>query len=438
MKSIRRSLVTMLVAAFTLVSFLAALNGYRASMDKAENLLDAQLQYSAEILVSLGPRQGAPHVLDSGAEAFVFQIWDGDRPLLRSAAAPEAPITAFVEGYRYANFSGYRWRTLTVPMIEGRWGMVAERADVRHMLAESVVLESVIPLLGWLPVAALLIWILVGWGLAPLRELSLQINRKASDDLAPLEYIDPPAELAQVIASTNGLLLRLTAALQREKHFASHAAHELRTPISALKIHLHNLESEVPEGSSALEHANEGIERMRHLVEQLLDLARTQPELIKANFQAIDLHTVAQRVTAECWPAFEQRGQSVSLHGEDAVMQGDEAMLAVLLRNLLDNARKYTPVGGEISVFAGCRDGVPTLEVADTGPGIPPAERQHVFERFYRVTAQVREGVSGAGLGLAITQHIVQLHGAQVQLTDSHLGSGLAVVVRFPNAMGTR
>ncbi|MDP4788875.1 MAG: ATP-binding protein, partial [Haliea sp.] len=123
---------------------------------------------------------------------------------------------------------------------------------------------------------------------------------------------------------------------------------------------------------------------------------------------------------------------------EDAVMQGDEAMLAVLLRTLLDNARKYTPVGGEISVFAGCRDGVPTLEVADTGPGIPPAERQHVFERFYRVTAQVREGVSGAGLGLAITQHIVQLHGAQVQLTDSHLGSGLAVVVRFPNAMGTR
>ena len=435
MKSIRRSLVTMLIAAFTLVSFVAALNGYRASMDKAEALLDAQLQYSAEILVGLGASESSGQTLGGGVEGFVFQIWDGEHPVLRSAAAPESPITAFEEGYRYANFGGFRWRTLTVSMGGRRWGMVAERADVRHTLAESVVLESVIPLLLWLPVAALLIWVLVGWGLAPLRELSAQINRKASDDLAPLDYADPPAELQQVISSTNGLLLRLAAALQREKHFASHAAHELRTPISALKIHLHNLESEVPAGSSALQHANEGIERMHHLVEQLLDLARTQPELITANFHAIDLHTLAQRVTAELWPAFEARQQSLSLQGEPATMQGDETMLAILIRNLLDNARKYTPAGGEITVFAGYRDGTPTLEVADSGPGIPSSERQRVFERFYRVGARAGEDISGAGLGLAITQHIVQLHSAQVQLADSPLGSGLAVVVRFPSTV---
>ncbi|MDO8860834.1 ATP-binding protein [Haliea sp. E1-2-M8] len=430
MKSIRTSLVVMLVAAFTLVSFVAALNGYRASMDKAEILLDAQLRYASDILTSIGPGYSTEADSVNGAEGFVFQVWDGDSLLLRSASAPTRPLTAFEDGYRYVNFGGYRWRTLTVASGEQRWSMVAERADVRYLLAESVVLESVTPLLLWLPVAALLIWVLVGWGLAPLRDLSRQINRKASDDLAPLQYTEPPAELRQVIESTNGLLLRLAAALQREKHFASHAAHELRTPISALKIHLHNLEGELGP-SSALTHANAGVQRMQHLVEQLLDLARTQPELIKANFHTMDLHLLAQRVTADSWPEFEVRGQSLSLTGESVLMQGDEAMLEVLLRNLLDNARKYTPSGGEVAVFAGRRASSVVLEVADSGPGIPRDERERVFERFYRVGERRQGGVTGAGLGLAIVQHIVQLHGARISLGDSALGSGLAVTVEF-------
>lgn len=431
MKSIRTSLVTMLVAAFTLVSFVAALNGYRASMDKAEILLDAQLRYASDILASVGPGYGARADSVHGAEGFVFQVWDGDTLLLRSASAPMDPLTPFVTGYRYVNFGGYRWRTLTVASGEQRWSMVAERADVRHLLAESVVLESVTPLLLWLPVAALLIWVLVGWGLAPLRDLSRQINLKASDDLAPLQQTEPPAELQQVIESTNGLLLRLAAALQREKHFASHAAHELRTPISALKIHLHNLEGEIGGGNSALVHANAGVQRMQHLVEQLLDLARTQPELIKANFHSMDLHALAQRVTADSWPEFEAREQSLSLTGEAVLMQGDEAMLEILLRNLLDNARKYTPAGGEIAVFAGRRNGKIVLEVADSGPGVPQGERERVFERFYRVGERMQSGIAGAGLGLAIVQHIVQLHAAHISLADSPLGSGLAVIVEF-------
>jgi two-component system, OmpR family, sensor histidine kinase QseC len=431
MKSIRTSLVTMLVAAFTLVSFVAALNGYRASMDRAEVLLDAQLRYASDILVSVGSGSGDIPARVNDTEGFVFQVWDGDTLLLRSASAPVDPLTSFVDGYRYANFGGYRWRTLTLASGEQRWSMVAERADLRYILAESVVLESVTPLLLWLPVAALLIWVLVGWGLAPLRDLSRQINLKASDDLAPLQYADPPGELRQVIESTNGLLLRLAAALQREKHFASHAAHELRTPISALKIHLHNLEGEIGPGSSALDHVNAGVERMQHLVEQLLDLARTQPELIKANFHTMDLHALAQWVTADCWPEFEARGQSLSLAGEPVLMQGDEAMLEILLRNLLDNAGKYTPPGGEITVFAGRRQGKVVLEVADSGPGIPPLERGRVFERFYRVGEQMQGGVSGAGLGLAIVRHIVQLHGAGISLVDSPFATGLAVIVEF-------
>lgn len=430
MRSIRTSLVIMLIAAFTLVSFLAALNGYRASMAQAEELLDAQLRYASDILVSVAPTNSGSPVGNSPGEGFVFQVWINNDLQFHSAGAPLTPVTRFERGYRYANFGGYRWRTLTVPVNERHWVMVAERADVRHTLAESVVLESILPLLLWLPVAALLIWVLVGWGLRPLRDLSRQINHKASDDLAPLNYPQPPAELRQVIDSTNGLLLRLAAALQREKHFASHAAHELRTPISALKIHLHNLAGELPPDNSALLHAIAGVERMQHLVEQLLDLARTQPELIKASFRTMDLHVLAQRVTADYWPAFEQRQQSLSLTGETAVMEGDEMMLEILLRNLLDNACKYTPPGGEIRVFAGLRDAVVCLQVVDSGIGIPANEREQVFERFYR-SGQGYSGISGAGVGLAIVQHIVQLHGADICLEDSPFASGLAVTVVF-------
>jgi two-component system sensor histidine kinase QseC len=300
------------------------------------------------------------------------------------------------------------------------------------MLAEKVALESVLPLLLWLPVSALLVWVLVGWGLRPLRDLSRQINLKRSDDLNPLDYEDPPAELVQLINSTNSLMARLAASFEREKHFASHAAHELRTPLSVLKVHLHNLARDLPEGHPGIAHANTGVERMHHLVEQILDLNRTNPDIIEANFGEIDLHRLAQRITASAWPAFAERDQALSLEGEPVTLSGDEVMLETLLQNLLDNAGKYTPAGGEIEVLVGRVDHVARLRVADSGPGIPEAEREKVFERFYRGQDSSGEAVLGSGLGLAIVQHIVQLHGAQITLDASRFASGLAVTVDFP------
>lgn len=435
MTSIRRTLVVMLVAAFTLVSFLAALNGYRASMARAEQLLDTQLHYAMEILQASEPAPSAGEAGSTGSGEIVFQVWEAGRLQAHSPGAPTSPVAAFTAGLDYNNFSGFRWRTLTGQDQRGRWLMVGERADLRHLIAEQVVLEAVVPLLLWLPVAAGLIWVVVGWGLAPLRQLSEAINRKASDDLSPLGISTPPAELAPVLAATNALLLRLAGALQREQQFAAHAAHELRTPISVLKVHLHNLEQELPAGSESLRHANAGVERMQHLVEQILDLGRTQPDLIQANFQRLDLHALARQVTADLWPAFAGRQQALSVSGQPVHILGDPAMLDILLRNLLDNAGKYTPRGGEVQVLVEPDgQGGAQLVVADSGCGVPAAERGRVLERFYRSAGQEGAASTGAGLGLTIVQHITRLHRARLVLTEGLDGRGLGVTVAFPPA----
>jgi len=428
MRSIRAYLVTMLVAAFSLVSFIAALNGYLSSMREAEKLLDTQLAHANDILRMADDGRDAAHGLAERRGEFAFQVWRQGVLVLASSVAPETAIGDFADGYRYANFSGYRWRTYTRLGTDDAVYIVAERADLRHLVAEKVVLESVLPLLLWLPVSALLVWLVVGWGLRPLRDLSDQINQRRSDDLTPVKLASPPRELQQLIASTNSLLSRLAAAFEREKHFAAHAAHELRTPLSVLKVHLHNLAQELPAQSDALAHANAGVARMHHLVEQILDLSRTNPELIKAQFTDLDLHSLAQRVTAAAWPAFSAREQNLYLEGEPVMMRGDAALLETLLNNLLDNAGKYCPQGAEVRVSVLAQDGTAILAVDDSGPGISAEERESVFQRFYRVGGSSEVG---SGLGLAIVEHIARVHGAHIGLGDSDMG-GLGVRIEFP------
>ena len=184
MNSIRVTLVVMLVAAFSLTSFLAALNGYRASMAEAERLLDKQLRYASNILLAMDvPDKQTVTNLDGDAAEFVFQVWQGGVLQLRSVEAPAEPIVDLSEGFRYSNFGGYRWRSFTRQSPDGLVYVVAERADLRHILAERVVLESVLPLVLWLPVSAILVWVLVGWGLCALRALGQQIQSRRPGDV---------------------------------------------------------------------------------------------------------------------------------------------------------------------------------------------------------------------------------------------------------------
>jgi len=437
MKSIRTFLVIVLLATMTLIIFIAALRGYRSSMQQTELLFDRQLQDIADLLDEF-PEVTTATIKAPGNKTsestIAFQIWGNGKLLQRSNNAPETPIIPFEPGYQENNFNGHRWRSMARQGSRvDHWIIVAERADVRSRIAEDVILGAVTPIILGLPVAGFLIWVIVGYGMRPLNRLADELSTKASDDLTPLHTDQTPAELTQVIHSTNDLLKRLAASFDREQRFAADAAHELRTPISVLKVHLHNLAHELPPNNPNITRLKDGIERMNHLVEQILALHSTAPDQYMAKFAPLDFHTLAREVISQLYPQFAARHQQIELAGSSSHMTGDRFTLERLLHNLLSNAGKYTPDYGKILVTAEPGTHGIILKVEDSGPGIAPDEYERVFERFHRTGGDRHASTQpGCGLGLAIVQHIVELHNASITLGQSSIENGLSVLVEFP------
>jgi two-component system, OmpR family, sensor histidine kinase QseC len=437
MKSIRTYLVIVLLATMTLITFIATLRGYRSSMEQTALLFDGQLHDIAELLdESSVANPDSPNIPEDGStdNAIAFQIWEGTELRQRSLNAPVAPISAFEPGYHDENFSGYRWRTLTTYSSNtDRWILVAERIDLRFLLAEGIILEAVMPIIFGLPLAGFFIWVIVGYGMKPLNRLAGELSSKASDDLAPLSDDQPAAELAEVIHSTNDLLGRLAASFERERRFAADAAHELRTPISVLKIQLHNLAHELPTDNPGVASLKDGIERMNHLVEQILALYRTTPDQFMAKFTRLDLHALAREVLRQKYNEFESKNQQIELVGGSSDIIGDRFAIETMLQNLLSNAAKYTPDDGQVLVTVEANSHGTALIVEDSGPGIAPDEYARVFERFYRGGGDRHaSNEPGCGLGLAIVKHIAELHDARITLDSSSIKNGLAVRVDFP------
>jgi len=440
-KSIRIYLLIALLSTITLVNFVSALHGYRASMEEAQRLFDRQLADAAGLLATIPPPAQTPLVTEQTGQ-MVFQVWSSAGELLmRSSNAPAQPIDALEEGYEDVNFSGRRWRVYSHFNRErSYWTQVAEPVDLRFRLADKVIMESVIPILLGLPIAGLLIWIVVGHGLKSLRLLAGALREKRADDLSPLPRADVPEELLPVVSSTNALLARLEASFDRERRFSADAAHELRTPISAIQVHAHNLESEIrqqrlEQPPASLSKLERSIARMAHLVEQMLNLYRTTPEHYPAQFEPLDLHELARGAIADQYAEFSGRGQSIELTGGAAPLEGDRFALTTLLKNLLNNASKYTPENGRIEVSTRAEGDEVLLRVEDSGPGIDEEEYTRVFGRFYRVGGDRHAAaVTGSGLGLSIVQHIALLHRAKIVLGRSKFGSGLSVEVVLPVA----
>ncbi len=437
MKSIRLFLLLSLLATITLVNFVALLHGYQSSMEKAQSLFDSRLESTARLIASANSEQGIQQgIAEQQTPYTYFQIWDsgGKQLLTRSRNAPEFVTGELSEGFHEVNFDSYRWRNFVYrDQHLNRWIVVAERIDIRYSLAEEVVLESLLPIVIAIPVAALIIWLAVGIGLKPLRQFADQVRAKRADDLSPIQLERVPYELMTVVSNTNALLGRLDDAFDREQRFASDAAHELRTPISVLKVHLHNLKQRLGEGDEDIALLRAGIERMGHLIEQILALYRTSPDQASARFERLNLYKLAQNVIAGDFVIFENKQQTISLEGKSAFIAGNRFALETMLQNLLSNANKYTPDGGEIRVTVQALEKTVELKVEDSGPGIPADEYPRVFERFYRVHGDRHDsGELGCGLGLTIVSHIVELHHGQIQLGPSSLGQGLAVTIELP------
>ena len=432
MNSIRIFLVSTILALVTLFVFVSALRGYESSMLQAEQLFDSHLKVTARLIARIhADNQSSPVNLD---ENIAFQVWRDGQLIARSSNAPVVAIAKQQPGFGYYNFAGYRWRTLSY-FNDNQWVMAAERSDIRFSLAENVVTKSLLPTLIGLPVLGLLIWLIVTRGMRPLRNLARELSGKQADDLRPLSTVLPKQELAQIIASTNGLLQRLESSLQREKQFASDAAHELRTPISSLKIQLHNMAQDLTEHPQEIAQITQTANQLEHVVEQILALYRSSPDHYNAQFVPLDLSALTQNIIAEEYGSIERKGQSIEFHGDRQLILGDRFSLSTLIHNLLGNANKYTPAGGQILVSVS-RDGdAVVLRVEDSGPGIAEDQYQRVFQRFYRVGGDRHQsGEPGCGLGLAIVKRVADLYQASIDVGPSTFASGCAFTLRFKAA----
>lgn len=439
MRSIRTYLLLTLLATIMAVTFLSLLLGYRSSVAKTDALFDERLKNLAAIVVHAN-HDMTPRIekTQSFKPSVFFQIWSFDGVLIaRSSNAPEYKLykSQLAEGFHDSNYADFRWRTYILKdVLFKRWVVTGERIDLRYEIADNIVLSAIKPTIMAIPLAAIIIWLTVGFGLKPLRELTKQLGNKKADDLSAISIKQQPKELEQLHITTNDLLQRLNAAFVREQQFSADAAHELRTPISTLKVQLHNLMSTKELSDDDLIPFKEGVERMGHVVEQILSLYKHSPDQAAQQMERLNLTTIAKAVIANEYMRFEAKQQKISLNGNAVCfIKGNEFALRSLLQNLILNANKYTQVKGVVSVNIQSKENVVELCVEDSGPGIPEEDQERVFERFYRVSGDRHaSGILGCGLGLAIVKHISIVHGATVRLALSPELGGLKVTVEFP------
>jgi two-component system sensor histidine kinase QseC len=432
--SIRRYLILVIISLLILVVFSAAIHGYRKSISEAGAVLDESLINMAQTLIAFDSDET---LIKGGSDNFAFQIFqqkptdnNTNQLIYHSANTPKQAISAFVVGFHDANFSQQRWRIVSVNHQQ-RWVFVAHPVNSRMLIADNMILSAMTPLILIMPPLALLIFIIISKGLAPLNNLKKALMKKKSEDLSSIALENVPAEISPIIDTLNTLLTSLEASIHRERRFTGDVAHELRTPISILRINLHNLYAEQGEHSETFKEFSAGIDRLAHVVEQILMLNRVNPKVYRKAFKAINITDTAQKVISELYVKVDEKSQNIALEAEPISFYADQAALEILLQNIISNAIKYTPEHGVIHIEINTTQHDVILVVEDSGQGIPPERLSQVFDRFYRLPREEHTQVIGCGLGLAIVQQIVDFHQGHIELSTSALG-GLKVSIRFP------
>ena len=374
-----------------------------------------------------------------------FQVWHQGQLVLRSSGAPAQPMGPdgqhFAQGFNTISFEGELWRVFTTRGAEQDVQVyVAEQVDSRAAIGRAVLRSVFWPAAMALPLWGFGLWWVIRRALAPLRDLSTNLESRAPSALQAVELSpDAPQEMRPMVDALNGLLGRIASLMEAERRFTADAAHELRTPIAAIRA-----QAQVAMGATddaprrhALLATLEGCDRATHLVTQLLTLSRLEAAG-KAGLQPLDLAQVAQRVLAQAAPQALAKSQQLSLQvgeacDDDAPLQpvpvnGLEALLEVLLRNVVDNAIRYAPAGAQVQVQLQPVPGGAVVRVEDSGPGMSDADIARLGERFFRVLGTEQ---SGSGLGWSIVRRIAALHRAEVAVERSPSLGGLAVTVRL-------
>jgi len=437
LKSIRLRLLLALLAMLMVAAAVMGAITYRSVLSETEALFDYQLRQMALSLRDQG--EIATEQMNALADEqfdFVVQIWSVDgRRIYATRDHPDLPtrvLLGLATVQAGTDGAGPAWRTFSVA-TGSRVIQVAQPAQIRKRLAAGAALRSVAPLLLLAPVMALAMGWIAALTLRPLRRVAGQLRERGEQLLEPLPQHGLPDEVAPLVGALNALLQRLGHSLDTQRAFVSDAAHELRSPLTALKLQLELLKRAPDDAQrqQAIDALSHGIDRSARLVEQLLTLARTEPGAAPAATERVDLAEVVRQALVDTAAFALSRGADFELFADEPVfVQGDRNALSVLARNLADNAVRYSPPGSRIELRVAIEEGAATLQVDDAGPGIPPGDRERVFDRFYRRTEHEE---SGTGLGLAIVRGVAQQHGASVTLGDSPLG-GLRATVRFEAA----
>ena len=312
--------------------------------------------------------------------------------------------------------------------------VVGETLNKRRTLANEILLGMLLPELLLVGLIGLLIWHGVARGLRPMAHLQAEISSRSHRDLSPLPVQNAPGELRALVGAMNGLLSRLSAALAAQQRFIADAAHQLRTPLAGLRTQteLALRQDDSEEVRRSLRQIDTATARTTHLVNQLLSLARAEPGANRLYApQRLDLAELARAATAEGVPRAIERNIDLGFDASatPAAIAGNALLLQEMVGNLLDNAIRYTASGGQVTVSVKPQGPAFVLSIEDNGPGIPPAERERVFERFHRLLGN---GTDGCGLGLAIVREIALGHGATVALEPGVSGKGTRITVEFP------
>ena len=433
--SLRRNLLFWILTSVFVGGVLAAAVVFFQALGEANEIFDYQLR---QIALTLRDRSFSTVALAEALKGeekvdLAIRVWGVHGELLYDSRPGAGLPVALRLGLDTVAAPTGTWRSYTVQQ-RGLTIQVAQPEAVRDRLALGAAARTLLPFVVALPLMGFLIWRQVGRALAPLERTAQAVARRSPTSLEPLPRAGAPEEMRPLIHAINDLLGRLDVALGSQRRFVADAAHELRNPLTALSLQLQLAARARTDETRASAHEalRQGVDRATHLVEQLLALARQSPGAPAEPTVPVDLAFIARISQSRHAAAAAAKGIDLAIDGLASVpVQGEPSALSRLADNLVDNAVRYTPAGGTVRIAAGNDSRGAWLAVTDDGPGIPPSERERVFDRFYRLGAA---NVPGSGLGLAIVKEVADRHGARVRLEDGPEGHGLRVRVDFPVA----
>jgi two-component system sensor histidine kinase QseC len=442
-RSLQGRLLVLVLGTVVSVWLAAAVGTWLDASHELDELLDGHLAQAAAMLVV----QHASEVSDDDhrvdaptlhryAPKVAFQVWHEGRLSMRSSNAPAQPMVPvdhrLKAGFATVQLGGTAWRVFVTDGAERDVRVyVGEQLESRAAILWAMLGAMLTPMAVALPLLALAAWWAVRHGVAPIRKLGRALAGRDPRTLQPVEVAGAPSEMVPMLDALNSLFGRIGSLMESERRFTSDAAHELRTPIAAIRTQAQVALAEADDDlrRHALQSTLEGCDRAARLVDQLLTLSRVEAGSTPVK-TSLDLSALARSVAAEVAPLALERQQSFELEAaQGCPVIAEETLMRVLLRNLLDNAVRYSPPHARVRVQVRPEEGGVLLRVEDSGPGLADADAQRLGERFFRVLGS---GQTGSGLGWSIVRRIAAVHGANVRVGRSAELGGLAVDLLWP------